>query len=474
MDARVAELADALDLGSSEISRGGSNPPSRTIGLESHMAEEWTEGKDKDRKFTVTVSHPSECKRVLSIEIAREEIEKEEARIFEEFRRDLKVPGFRKGKVPVKYIEKNYADVIHGDAVRNLLPSIYEDALVREGIRPVGEPKFEKLKADKGENASVEVEVEVRPDITVKDYVGVKVKVEQREVGDKEVGEALERIREQKTVLVVVDRPVKEGDFVLVDHAPVLESGEVDLKKMTRDHPVDLSSESLLEEFREGLLGMQTKEEKDIEVQYPDDFPGKEVAGKRIRYRVTVKEIKEKTLPDLDDALAKELGEQFTDLEALKSQIKEDLRKEEDKRRQHEIEERIIDRVIESNPFDVPEAMIENYFTSVLEEDRRRRPNVPDETERVREVREHFRGAAVRTIRKFLILEAVRKQENIVVTQEEIGVKIEGISKDGGDGADEIRKYFNHPERRRSIEGELLDNKAIEFLHKNADVEIAR
>ena len=286
--ARVAELADALDLGSSELISWGFESPLSHHELERLMAKEFTEDMNTERKFAVSVSSPSECKRVLSIEISKEEVEKEKARAVDELRRDLNVPGFRKGKVPLKFIEKNYGSMIHQDAVRNLLPAILDDALVRENIHPVGDPKFENLKAEEGQDITVEVEVEVRPDLELKDYSGVKVLVEKRIIEDKDVRETLERVREQKTVLAVVDRPAKEDDFVLIDYAPVLPDGEVDLTKLSENYPIDLGAEAVLPEFREAIVGMSIKEEKDVTVKYPDDFPEKEMAGTEKVFRATV------------------------------------------------------------------------------------------------------------------------------------------------------------------------------------------
>jgi len=422
------------------------------------------------QNFTVTVTRPSGCKRVLSIEIPKEEVEREKIRVLEELRRDLKVPGFRKGRVPTHFIEKNYAEAIYDDAVRNLLPAAYEESLVREGIAPIGEPKFVNLKAERGEPVKVDVEIEVRPDISLKDYVGVEIRVEKRAIGDKDVDETLERIREQKGSYIVIERPAKEGDVVVIDYGPVLPSGEIDEKKMIRNYPVELSSPSLLPEFKDGLRGIEVNGVRDIVVRYPEDFPEKPLAGTEKTYRVTAKEIKELRLPDIDDSFARELGDQFPDLPALKDRLKADLESEEDTRRRHEIEERIIDRVIDANPFDVPDVMVENYLSSVLEQDRRRRPNVADESAREKEVREHFQAAAVRTIKKFLVLEAVRKQEKIEVDAGEIQAKIDEISKSGGERETEVRAYFSHPERRRSFENELLDRKAIDLLREKAVV----
>ncbi|MBI4720963.1 MAG: trigger factor family protein, partial [Chitinivibrionia bacterium] len=131
----------------------------------------------QDRNFTVQVSEPGQCKRMLTIEIPLEEVEKEEAAVFRKLKSDLKIPGFRKGRLPEKYIWKNYGDVIHSDAVQNLLPQIYEMALMKEKIAAVGDPNFESIKGKKGEPITLEVSVEVRPDISLKKYRDIEVLV---------------------------------------------------------------------------------------------------------------------------------------------------------------------------------------------------------------------------------------------------------------------------------------------------------
>jgi trigger factor len=437
------------------------------------MVDETVRDDGPEPRFSVTVSEPTGCKRVLSIEIPEDEVERERVRVLEGLRRDLRVPGFRRGKVPAKYVEKNYGEIARDDAVRNLLPAVYEDALVQKGITPLGEPKFENLKAEPGEGVSVEVEVEIRPQVTLRDYLGVEVRVTHKVIGEKDVAETLDRIRERRGTFAVVERPAKEGDLLLIDYAPLQESGEVDGTKMVQNYPVDIASETLLPEFRENLRGMEVRGEKDVVVDYPQDFPDKAAAGTRKTYRVTLKEVKELRLPELDDDFAKSLGEEFADLDALRAKIRSDLEQEEEQRRRHEAEEKIIDKLIASNPFDVPQTMIENYFASILEQDRKRRPQVEDEAAREREVREHFHSAALRTIKKYLILDAVKKQENITVGPQELDAKIEDLSRTGGEKAEEVRAYFRRPDRRLAIEGELLDEKAMSFLRERAVVTAA-
>jgi trigger factor len=437
------------------------------------MARDHAHAAPRERKFTVRVESPGECKRLLRIEVPWEELAAEEARVAEELRHDVKVPGFRKGKVPQKYVEKNFGDTIRSEAVRNLLPAVYEDALVREGIAPIGEPRFDNVKTDEGKPITMDVTVEVRPDPTISGYKGIKVKVEKKSIDDDAVDETLGQMREQMSTLKVVDRPIKENDTVIVDYGPVMDDGEVDKERLATNYPIDLSRGNLLPEFHEGLLRLSTGEETEITVNYPDDFPEQENAGKTKRFHVRVKEIKEREMPEINDEFAQQLGGKFQNVAELRERLKKDLIEDEDKRFEHNAEQKIVDQLIDKNPFEVPDAMVENYLASVLEEDRKRRPQVPDEKQRVEEINQHFREVAVRTIKKYFILEAIKKQENIALDDKEVESKIEELVGDSTDRADEIRAYFRHPEHRRSLESDLLDRKVMGFLKENAQIKVA-
>ena len=205
-----------------------------------------------ERKFTVEVASPSDCKRVLSIEIPKEELEAEKEVVAAKLRKDLRVPGFRKGKVPQKYVETNYGEVIHGDAVRNLLPEVYEAALTQQGISPVSEPKFDNVKAEPGTNLTVDIEVEIRPEVKIEGYKDISIKVEKKEIDEAAIDHALEHLQERFAEHVVVDREVQAGDQVMVDYAPMLDDGSLDESQLARDYPVDTGGENVLPEVSGG------------------------------------------------------------------------------------------------------------------------------------------------------------------------------------------------------------------------------
>ena len=205
--------------------RVGSNPSSRTtLTGTSTMDKELTE----DRKFTVNVSSPGGCKRVLEIHVPEEELERERKAVIRELRRDLRVPGFRKGKVPETYITKNYAGAVESDAVRNLLPVVYEQAVMKEGLHPLGEPNFENLKAGEGDGLRMEAHIEVRPEVTLEGYKDVRVEAAREEVTDERVNATLKQMREHMATYQDVSREATATDYVVIDYAPYGDDGAPD------------------------------------------------------------------------------------------------------------------------------------------------------------------------------------------------------------------------------------------------------
>ena len=437
------------------------------------MEEELTPEPATDKYFTVEVEENGECKRTLTLTATDEALQQEKKRIIEKLRKDINVPGFRRGKVPLSYISKNYDGAVYGDAVQNLLSRAYEQAVVSKGLRPLADPQFEELKAEDGEGISVKAHIEVKPNVTITGYTGVKLQVEKRVIGDEQVDGTLDQIREGMAQYQTVDRAVAGEDYVIIDFFPLTDSGELDEAAGQKDYGVTLGSEGLLGEFKEGLQGLKAGEEKEIQVRYPEDFTDKNLAGDSKTFRVSVKEVKEKLMPDIDDAFAQNVTADVKSLEELKDRIREDLQREEDAKHKQDVQEKIIDKIIEANTFEVPEAMVNNYLTSIVEEDRRRRPDVPSEEAREREVRELFREPALRMVKRYLIMEAVVRQEEMTVTPEEFDKKIETLAEGAGRPLEELMGIFREGKHRRNLENELLDQKVLIFLREKSDIKVA-
>jgi trigger factor len=425
-----------------------------------------------ERSFTVTVAHPSQTRRVLSVQVPAEELEKERAAVLEEMRRQIRVPGFRKGKVPAGFIQKNYADAIESDAVRNLLPDVYEQALHREHLHPLGEPIFENVKLDDG-GVTFDVKIDVRPEVTLQGYEKVTVDVPRRGIADQDVNQAVEGIRERLAAFDNVTRPAAPGDHLVIDYVPLAADGTPEEKSRAKAYPVALSSEGLLAEFREGLVGMKAGDEKEIRVKYPADFGDERVAGTERAFQVRVTEVKEKLLPELDDNFAKRVDETAGTLLELKLRVRKQLEADEESRYRREVDEKIIDTIIAANPFEVPEVMVENYLDSLIEEDRHHRGQSGSDPAREKEIRELFRTSAVRMIQKYFVMDAVQRQEKIELSADDVNQRIQLLAQGLGKSPEEIRQMVSHPERRRGFESDLVEEKTMRFLRERAMVQSA-
>jgi trigger factor len=436
------------------------------------MDEEQTGKPSEDKNFTVRVDEDGQCRRTLTLGVSDAALQAEKKRLTRKLQSDLQVPGFRKGKVPASYVEKNFAGAVEADAVQNLLARAYEEAIVGQNLRPLAEPRFEEPKTENGEGISVKAHIEVKPEIQLDQYAGVAVQVEKREIADEQVDAMLDSLRENMATYRTVERPAEPDDYVLIDFAPYLESGELDEQARQRNYGVTLESDGLLPEFKTGLQGMKAGDHKEILVRYPEDFSDKQLAGTAKSFHVTMTEVKEKLLPEMDDAFAGAVSSEVGSLEELRRRIREDLQREEDERQAQDVQEKIIDKIIENNPFEVPDAMVENYLTSIVEEDRRRRPNVASEDERDIQVRQMFREPATRMVKRYLIMEAVVRQEGLSVSEEELAQKVDSLAKGAGRPLEEVQKLFRDPKRRRDLENELVDRKVLDFLREKADVKV--
>jgi trigger factor len=425
-----------------------------------------------ERSFAVTVAAPSQTRRVLSFQVPAGELEKEQAAVLEEMRRHIRVPGFRKGKVPPGFIQKNYGDAIQSDAVRNLLPDVYEQALHREHLHPLGEPVFENIKLEDG-GISFDVKIDVRPEVKLQGYEKVTVDVPRRTISDQDVDQTVEALRERLAAFDTVTRPASPTDHLIIDYVPLNDDGSPDDKSRAKDYAVSLSSDSLLAEFREGLVGMKAGDEKEIRVKYPADFGDERVAGTERSFQVRVGEVKEKLLPQLDDNFAKRIDEKAGTLLELKLRIRKQLEAEEESRYRRDVDEKIIDAIIDANPFEVPDVMVDNYLDSLIEEDRRHQGRKDADPPREQEIREMFRGSAERMIRKYFVMDAVRRQENIELSADDVDQRIQLLAQGLGKSPDEIRQMVAHPERRRGFESDLVEEKTMRFLRDRAEVRSA-
>ncbi|HEY7531939.1 MAG TPA: trigger factor, partial [Nitrospiraceae bacterium] len=386
-------------------------------------------------KMEVTELGP--MKRALKIEVPADEVTQRFARAYTELNRQVSIPGFRPGKAPMGLLEKKYAKAVEEDVIRSLVPDYYDRAIRQAGIVPVlvEIPPLERVKIKKDTPFTFTATVEIKPKIDLRDYKApnpISLKPDKRTVTDEQITRGLEVLREQHARLEAApsDHAIVDGDFVVLDVQGFLDGRPLEgTQKEGQLHKVGSKAAILGLEVDQHVTGKQSGETITIAQPYPANHPDQRVAGKTVSFALTVKAVKQKTLPALDDEFAKDCGPY-----ASLQEIKDRLRAEMEKALKREIEETykdtILKRLVETHHFDLPDTLIERELEAIVrqqiqQQQRRGGEDAPAiSQEYLKTVRDDNRKEAERRVKVGLILEAVAEKEGLSVTQDDLNAEI--------------------------------------------------
>lgn len=420
-------------------------------------------------KVDVEELSPVESK--VTVEVPTERVDDEIEIAYADVNKRARVPGFRPGKVPRKRLEKMFGDYVAETVSTKLIQETAQTALERKQLVPVAEPGIEPGKLEPKQPFTYTMRIEIRPKVEIKDYTGVETFREEFKITDSLLEKALSELRERHAVFKDPDppRPAAKGDYLLLDFEATHEGNAVPSEKR-ENMRYPLGEETYIPELGSHLAGMNTGDTKTFKVSFPEDHNRKELAGKDIEYKVHLKEIKEKILPELDDDLAKEAGE-FENLEELKTKTRENLEKYYENLAKARFERRIMDIILEKNPFSVPPSMVNRRARELTAETLRSmgvRNIGPQEFEALSE---NFRERAERDIRVGFLLEAVAKQENMDAGEDEIQKRIEEMAQEQNIHPDKLRDRLADDNSREMLKAYMLEQKALDFLANKAKIE---
>ncbi|MDD3643387.1 MAG: trigger factor, partial [Candidatus Krumholzibacteria bacterium] len=336
-------------------------------------------------------------------------------------------------------------------------------------LQPIGDPIFRDVKAGGDEPLRFTVDIEVEPVIELSSYRGIDVGRREPTVEDEEVERVLESIREREASYEPVERGAGVEDVVVLDYAPLGEDGAPDEQRRVAGYPVQLGAGQLFPAFEEAIAGLAAGQTGRAAIDYPGDYQPEHLAGKRIEYLFTVKEVREKRIPALDDALASKVDEKFTTLDELRGDIRERLREEKEREERRRREEEAVDRILDANPFDIPGTMIERYRAELHREDERRREAAgvePEQDEqRRKEIDELFERIARRNIKRFFLIDRIADLEKIAVAESELKEEIDRIAAGSGRPREEAEAFFAPgSDHRRNLRGRIRERKVMEIL----------
>jgi len=425
----------------------------------------------------ISVESLSSIKKKITFEVPAQQVQAEVDKAYAEIRKHAAIKGFRKGKVPMGLIEKHYAEKMADDVLKGLVNETYFKAITEQGLDPVSYPVIESDPLKPGEPFKYSATVDVFPEVAVKDYLGLELVKEQIGEDDAPVAARLREMQESMAQLVPAaeGHAAAMGDFVVFDFTGTLDGVPFE-GGAAEDFQLELGSGRFIPGFEDQLVGMTAGSNGSVKVSFPEGYGNAELAGKPADFAVTVKEIKVKELPELDDEFAKQFGE-FETLAELKQKLSELQQAQEERRIDNELRERLIKSVIEKNDLEVPEVLVDRQVGMMMENSKQRLASQRLSLEMMGLTEEgykvQFRDVAREQVKGSLLLDAVAQKESIEVTDEDIARQVAEIAAGTKQDPEKVASlYQTNARAKENLIAQMREDKAVQFLLERAQVTV--
>ncbi|MEY8412772.1 trigger factor [Lachnospiraceae bacterium 62-26] len=411
----------------------------------------------------------------LTIEVSADDLEKALQSAYKKQKNKIAIPGFRKGKVPRQIIEKMYgAEIFYDDAANELIPKAYSEAYDECEEDIVSRPEIDVIQIEKGKPFIFTATVALKPEVTLGEYKGLEVEKVSTEVTAEEVDAKIQEEAEKNARQITVeDRPVQDGDEVILDYEGFVDGVAFDGGK-GENYPLTIGSGSFIPGFEEQLIGVEAGAQKEINVTFPEEYHAEELKGKEAVFKCTIHEIKSKELPEIDDEFASEVSE-FDTLEEYKEDLKKQIADKKAAEGREKQEDAAVEQAVKNAQYELPEAMVETQVMQMADSfaQRMRSQGLTMEQYfqftglKAERFMEDLRTQAVKSIETRLVLEAVVKAENIEVSDERFDEEIEKMAENYQMEADKFKEYMGDKEKKQ-IKEDIAVQEAVTFLADNA------
>jgi trigger factor len=423
-----------------------------------------------------TVEDLSSVKKTLHIEIPREMVARELDSAYRQLGKTAKIKGFRPGKVPRSVLERMFKKDVHSDVSSRLIQDSFVDALKKTELEIVGRPQVDPPDLKEDEPYRYDATVEVKPVLGSIDFKGLALEKSVYQVSDQEIDLQLKALQKRLASFTPVEeqRGAQKGDHVLITYEGLKDGKPFVETQKTENFAVTIGDGQILPEFDDGLVGMQVGEDKEIQVQFPADYENDQLAGQKIDFFVSLDQIREEALPDIDDELAKQIGN-YKDLAELKGQIRSNLEEGYSKRVEQELNEQIFKALIDKTDFEVPESMVEFELQGIIEEAERsfayRNQSLEDAGLTREGIAEKYKDTAEKQVRRHLILDAIIRQEEMSLEDAELDEGFDEMAKGFNQPVEQIKQYLlAEKEKLENFKHALLEKKAVKLIIDNGTI----
>ena len=413
----------------------------------------------------------------LTFEVSAEDFDKAINQVYKKNVKKFNVPGYRKGKAPRKIIEKYYTEaVFYDEAINSVLPQAYDEALKESGVESVARPEIDVEEIKKGEPVVFTALVTTKPEVKLGDYKGIEVEKIDHTVTDEDVDKDIEATQKKNARLITVDdRAIENGDIAVIDFEGFVDDVAFEGGK-GEDYELEIGSGTFIPGFEEQLVGAETDADVDVKVTFPEEYHAENLAGKDAVFKVKVKEIKKRELPELDDDFASEVSE-FDTMDEFRADVRKKLEEAAENKAKVETENAVIDKVIENAEFDLPDAMVETQIDNSVRDFAQRLSYQGMNLDMYMQytgmtmdaLRAQFAEQAKKQLSGSLVLEAIQKAEGIEAGPEEVELELVDMSKKYNMELDKLKELLGDAEKE-SIKKDLEIQKTITMIVNNAQV----
>lgn len=427
-----------------------------------------------DTSVAVKVEDLSPIKKKLLFDIPWNHVKQELDTVYREVSRTSSIKGFRKGKVPRGVLETYFKNNVEIETTANLVNKFYWEAIKEKEISVVAKPEIDQKGIEIDKNFTFTATVEVEPLIDAKGYTGLELDKEEREVTAADIDAKLQEMRDMFSTMEDApdDKITAQGDFVIIDFEGFIDNCSREELK-TENYLLEIGSGLFVGNFEEQIIGWRKGESREINVKIPDSYDAAEIAGKEVLFKVALKNIRQKKLPDLDENFIKNF-EKYESLDELKNTIRKSIEEENKNKSAVAFKEKIIDKLLVINEFEVPPSLVDSQINYMVSDAQRRMimGGMPgkDASELSLKLRDSFKNGAIRTVKYVMLLKSIAKKEAVSVNEKDVDDYIREIARDRIQDYEAVKKTLENENIAENLKNELLIKKVFDFLENHAKI----